>query len=67
MPRKIVARYVLIDLQETNYVDVLDLIPGWWENAQDALMSVGGNKEYQCARKLDFTEEFEDFIKGRSY
>lgn len=33
MARKIVARYVLIDLQETNYVDVLDLIPGWWENA----------------------------------
>jgi len=63
--RPVVARYVLVDLQETCFYDVVKLIPGWWDNAKDALASMGASHEFMSAKKLNFTEEYADFVYGR--
>ena len=56
-------RYVLVNLQETCYCQVDQLIPGWFTSSEDALASIGYTKECFAAFRLEFTETPERLIK----
>lgn len=56
--KKSYARYVIIDAQDTCFVSVLELLPEWYENQQDALNSSNYSGECFYAKELEFTREY---------